>query len=182
MENPVEIATTINELIKHDGYELIENDAGIYKVATGNPASPAEVVAHFEDIRRQIKECIRDAKFSIWVAVAWFTDRELGNELRLKHNSGLNVRVIVNNDQITEQHGLDFDTKGIEYIKLDSSVPHKIMHNKFCVIDLETVIHGSYNWTRNAERNDESVTIVEDFQLAREFAAEFIRLAQQNDA
>ena len=29
------------------------------------------------------------------------------------------------------------------------------MHDKFCIIDFEYVMHGSYNWTKVAEYNDE---------------------------
>ena len=34
------------------------------------------------------------------------------------------------------------------------------MHNKYCIIDNDTVITGSYNWTTAAEtKNDENITI-----------------------
>jgi len=77
------------------------------------------------------KQCIRNARFTIWVAVAWFTDKDLGNELRKKHRSRMNVRVIVNDDQITEQQGLQFYTKGIEYTIVSPESPwgKKLMQN-----------------------------------------------------
>ncbi|HYN79679.1 MAG TPA: phospholipase D-like domain-containing protein [Lamprocystis sp. (in: g-proteobacteria)] len=34
------------------------------------------------------------------------------------------------------------------------------MHHKFCVIDRATVIIGSYNWTKRAQANDESITVI----------------------
>jgi hypothetical protein len=49
--------------------------------------------------------------------VAWFTDKDRGNELRKKHISGVNVRIIVNDDDSTKNHGLKFDIKGMEYKK-----------------------------------------------------------------
>ncbi|TAE00475.1 MAG: hypothetical protein EAZ97_05805 [Bacteroidetes bacterium] len=33
------------------------------------------------------------------------------------------------------------------------------MHNKFCVIDSDIVLTGSYNWTNQAQRNDENITV-----------------------
>jgi hypothetical protein len=47
------------------------------------------------------------------------------------------------------------------------------MHNKFCVIDEQTVINGSYNWTNKAEYNYESITIIHDKELAFQFVDEF---------
>jgi phosphatidylserine/phosphatidylglycerophosphate/cardiolipin synthase-like enzyme len=47
------------------------------------------------------------------------------------------------------------------------------MHNKFCIIDSETVINGSYNWTKKANFNKENITIDKDRGLAKRFANEF---------
>ena len=51
-----------------------------------------------------------------------------------------------------------------------------IMHHKFCVIDLKTVIHGSYNWTNKARWNKETISIDISRELAEKFASEFINL------
>ncbi len=110
--------------------------------------------------------------------MAWFTDKEIANELLKKHKEGINIQVIVNDDETTEKYGLDFSSKGIEFYKGNpsSNFGKKIMHNKFCVIDLKKVIHGSYNWTNNAKYNNESITITESRELAEEFAEHFIKL------
>lgn len=55
------------------------------------------------------------------------------------------------------------------------------MHNKFCIIDLNKVIHGSYNWTSNAQYNNESITITEGREVAKDFANQFIQLRNQKD-
>uniref|UniRef100_A0A7S9IZI0 Phospholipase D-like domain-containing protein n=1 Tax=Shewanella eurypsychrophilus TaxID=2593656 RepID=A0A7S9IZI0_9GAMM len=41
---------------------------------------------------------ISSARFSIWIAVAWFTDRDLANTLMIKVRQGLNVRVVMSQD------------------------------------------------------------------------------------
>jgi phosphatidylserine/phosphatidylglycerophosphate/cardiolipin synthase-like enzyme len=43
------------------------------------------------------------------------------------------------------------------------------MHNKFCVIDYETVITGSYNWTRQAAINEENIVVFKDKKQADQF-------------
>jgi phosphatidylserine/phosphatidylglycerophosphate/cardiolipin synthase-like enzyme len=181
VNNPDEIAKQINEIIKHDGYRLEKNQSEIFKIVGKEFDDPIAIEAHFREIKAQILGCIQSARFSVWVAVAWFTDKELGNLLREKHKSGVNVRVIVNDDQTTDRYGLKFDTKGIEYTKVSPDSPwgKKLMHNKFCVIDLSAVIHGSYNWTSNAQYNNESITITRSRDIAEDFAAQFIELRNQ---
>lgn len=181
VDKPDEVARLITEIIKHDGYKLNRNDIGVYKVYGEGLASPVLIEAHFQQIKSQILESIQNAKFSIWVAVAWFTDKDLANQLRKKHREGINVRIVVNDDKTTEQHGLPFDQKGIEYVKVSPNSPwgKKLMHNKFCIIDLNKVIHGSYNWTSNAQYNNESITIVENRDVAEDFASQFIQLRNQ---
>ena len=50
------------------------------------------------------------------------------------------------------------------------------MHHKFCIIDLEKVIHGSFNWSKKAEYNRESVEVVKRRNSAEEFAEQFKKI------
>jgi phosphatidylserine/phosphatidylglycerophosphate/cardiolipin synthase-like enzyme len=53
----------------------------------------------------------------------------------------------------------------------------RLMHNKFCVIDNQKVLTGSYNCSNNAEtKNDENVTILNDPDQATKYTLEFKRL------
>lgn len=182
VRNPDEVASELSEIIKYDGYAFEKDNLGIFKVTGSGIDDPVLIEAHFQEIKNQIIESIRCAEFSIWIAVAWFTDKDIGNELRIKHQKGVNVRVIVNDDETTDKHGLKFDTRGIEYKKVSPNSPwgKKLMHNKFCIIDLCKVIHGSYNWTSNAQYNNESITVTDDRKLAEDFSRQFIELYCQN--
>lgn len=51
-----------------------------------------------------------------------------------------------------------------------------IVHHKLCVIDFETVIHGSYNCTRKVQYNRETLEVVNSREHAVKFADEFIAL------
>ena len=101
-------AKRINEIIKHDGYLLEKGQNGIYKIAGAELPTPVEVKAHFAEIKQEIISHIKTAEFCIWVAVAWFTDKEIGNELLEAKKRGVNVQIIVNDDSITQQHGHAF--------------------------------------------------------------------------
>jgi len=56
------------------------------------------------------------------------------------------------------------------------------MHNKFCVIDNQTIISGSYNWTINANSNDENITILYDKLTAELYTQEFRRIKEINSS
>jgi len=48
---------------------------------------------------------------------------------------------------------------------------HAISHNKIIVIDAQTVITGSFNFTKAAEEsNTENMLIVRDLELAKRYA------------
>lgn len=48
------------------------------------------------------------------------------------------------------------------------------MHDKFCIIDFEYVMHGSYNWTKAANYNDETLATALDRDFVKKFSDEFI--------
>lgn len=54
------------------------------------------------------------------------------------------------------------------------------MHNKFCIIDLKTVIHGTFNWTNAANFNAETIDVTNDDRaLAEQFSSEFLELKRE---
>jgi phosphatidylserine/phosphatidylglycerophosphate/cardiolipin synthase-like enzyme len=165
----------INPLLEQDGYRLEEFE-GKHKIIGADLPDNIEVEVHFEDIEAQIVEQIRSAKFSIWIAVAWFTSKTLMREIYNRKQEGLNVRLLVLDDEINTQYGFPyesfFETKRVP----KSGKYENIMHHKFCIIDLKTVVHGSYNWTTKANWNRETVSIENSRELAEKYATEFINL------
>lgn len=131
--------------------------------------------AHFDEIQKNIIEQIQVAKFTIWVAVAWFTDKVLFEQLVNKKNQGVNVQLIIIDDETNRNSGLNYE-KLETYRVAKVGKYENIMHHKFCVIDLKTVIHGSYNWTKKAQFNDETIAVETSRENAEKFAKEFIQL------
>jgi phosphatidylserine/phosphatidylglycerophosphate/cardiolipin synthase-like enzyme len=132
--------------------------------------------AYFEKIREQILSELKKADFTIWIAMAWFTDPILFNYLLTKKEQGLNIQIIVNDDDINNSSDLDYSQ--FETYKLPPSGLHSMnrMHHKFCIVDFKTVIHGSYNWTKSARYNGETIEISSGHGKAREFSQEFMKL------
>lgn len=117
--------------------------------------------SYFEDIEMHIIEEIMGAKKEIDLAVAWLTNVQLIKCLRYKRENGVAIKIIINDDKINKNVDLDsLKDAGCEII-----MAHKrgIMHVKFCIIDDKIVISGSFNWTKNAEENNqEQITITKD--------------------
>jgi phosphatidylserine/phosphatidylglycerophosphate/cardiolipin synthase-like enzyme len=123
-------------------------------------------------------EQITLAKFTIWVAVAWFTDRVLFKELVDKKNQRINVQLIIIDDRINEFSSLKYEENFEAFRIKKSGVYENLMHNKFCVIDLKTVVHGSYNWTNRAKFNNETIEVVSSREVAEKFSNQFIKIKQ----
>ena len=165
----------INNIINEEGFALAFIN-GEYKV-TGDVANAPEKVAnavHFKQIQSQILSELDKARFVIYVAVAWFTDPVLFEKLLEKRDQGVIVQILIIDDEINAGAGLPF--KGNFFFRRIPPTGYfkNIQHHKFCVIDLETVINGSYNWTTKAKFNEENITVSADRELAKSFAQRFI--------
>ena len=53
------------------------------------------------------------------------------------------------------------------------------MHNKVLIIDYKTVVSGSYNFSENAEANDENMLVIESPQVATAYTNYFDALFRQ---
>jgi phosphatidylserine/phosphatidylglycerophosphate/cardiolipin synthase-like enzyme len=137
------------------------------------------LISRFDNIKKAIIEEIAKSKYLIWVAVAWFTDRELANELYKKSQEGINVQIILHDDNINKFLLSKLKEK-FEVHLISNTQPYPtLMHNKFCVIDMQVVIHGSYNWTKRAEYNDDTISIIESSTSGKEFADQFIKIKKR---
>ncbi|MGG3467345.1 phospholipase D-like domain-containing protein [Neobacillus pocheonensis] len=135
----------------------------------------------FDEIKETIVQGIRNAKYAIWVAVAWFTDNEIFEELLLRKRAGVNIRIITSNEE-SNSYLRDKLEGSFEVVKvpMKGSYLSNRLHDKFCIIDFEYVMHGSYNWSKNARGNNETLATALDRDFVRKFADEFIRLYVEN--
>ncbi len=136
--------------------------------------------AYFAQIEAQLLTELDQARESILVAVAWFTNAQLLNKLCEKCGRGVSVELMVLDDEINNAGTVDLQrlkTFGGKLYLIAQSQGGTIMHNMFCVIDHATVINGSYNWSYKARQNHENITVSRDAALlAGQFSQEFGRL------
>jgi hypothetical protein len=134
---------------------------------------------HFEEIEFHLTQEIKSAQNRLLIAVAWFTNVQVARSLIERKNRGVNIEIIVDDNNINRttqaQKLLISDGIRINYIK-NLTTSNNLMHNKFCVIDNKVTVTGSYNWTINANSNNENIMIVSDGDIASFYAHEFRRI------
>ncbi len=171
----------------YEGDEIFDFDQNLFNECSqtaqrlvGNSDGNEKITlpeVYFEKIEQEIIEAIDNAEFTIWVAVAWFTNQKLFNQLVAKKNQGVNVQLIILDDKINESSGLNYERE-FETYRCPKFGKYKdnILHVKFCIIDLKEVIHGSYNWTNKANYHDEYIENDKNRKKAEHYAKQFIKL------
>jgi hypothetical protein len=118
-----------------------------------------QVINDNKDIYAKIQIELLSAEFEILIATAWFTDEDLFNILERKLAEGVRIEIIVADNIDNEK--LDFNilaAKGAIVYKIPNK-GYGTMNQKFCVIDKRIALHGSYNWTMNAKKNNQESII-----------------------
>lgn len=121
-----------------------------------------------------LKEII-SAKKSIYFMAFSFTHDKLGEAMRNRYKTGITVGGVFEERQIDKYSEFEsMKNAGIPVIADDS---YGTMHHKVIIIDEETVVTGSYNFSKNAEtRNSENLLIIKgNKDIARAYLGEFNR-------
>lgn len=128
-----------------------------------------------------IERAISKAVSSIYVQAYGMTSPTIADALIKAHERGVKVRVLLDKSNLKDKwskRSVLVDA-GVD-VGIDK-VPG-IAHNKIIVIDQETVITGSYNFTRAADsRNAENVIIINDKLVANEYLQNWLKRKSKND-
>ena len=118
-----------------------------------------------------IVDALNHAKSEILVKAYSFTSAPIAKALVDAHKRGVHVEVVLdksNRNKKGKYSAADFSAHSEIPTFIDSA--HAIAHNKVMVIDRETVVTGSFNFTKAAEEhNAENLLIVRSKELAREY-------------
>lgn len=131
----------------------------------------------FDNIENELSVTISIAEKRIFVAVAWFTNSHLFDDLTSALERNVEVKILILDDILNRnEFGLDFGVLSelgaeVRFPKFDLG----IMHNKFCIID-DLVITGSYNWTYHANKNNENILVTDEESVVKVYKEEFDRL------
>ena len=148
----------------------------ILKVLDQSRPASASIKSFFspgDECKNALIGQIKKTKRSIDVCVFTISDNDISDALIQTHKRGVRVRVLTDNDK---QFDLGSDIarlcRGGIKVKTDRSRHH--MHHKFAVFDDDTLVTGSFNWTRSAsDYNHENIMIVQDEVSVAAFLLEF---------
>jgi phosphatidylserine/phosphatidylglycerophosphate/cardiolipin synthase-like enzyme len=109
---------------------------------------------------------IEKAKTEILVQAYSFTSAPIAKALINAHKRGVHVEIILDKSNKSKKYSAgDFTANMGITTYIDSK--HAIAHNKIMIIDKETVITGSFNFTKAAEeKNAENLLIIKNKKLA----------------
>lgn len=133
---------------------------------------------------------------SVDMALFVFSEQRLANILESEHESGVQIRALIDPDFIYRPYSEALDMMGVSLAnkcKYEADnhpwqnaiatvgVPQlfkgDLLHHKFAVIDKQTVIAGSHNWSQAANNgNDEALLVIHSPIVAAHYKQEFERL------
>lgn len=126
----------------------------------------------------KIISAINYSKESIKIAMAYFTDVEIASVLITARSRGVKVTVIVSSESTNDKVFELLNTK-CEVYKYHFE-GRGIMHHKFCIVDKSLLLHGSYNYTYNAmKNNEEALNITDSSKLIQEYNSIFEQLLKE---
>jgi phosphatidylserine/phosphatidylglycerophosphate/cardiolipin synthase-like enzyme len=123
-----------------------------------------------------VVKTIGEAQSTVRVAAYSFTSKPIAQALLDAHNRGVDVRVVVDKSQATERYS---SATLLANVGIPTRVDYRyaIMHDKFIVVDGQTVEEGSFNYTASAEKkNAENVVVLHDASVAATYGQEWDRL------
>jgi len=113
----------------------------------------------FYNIEKVIHQELKKAKKSVHCSLYEISNPRLVQDLIDREKAGVEVIVAEDKKQSALASDLhsDLQQKGIRVVIKRTAV---LEHNKFCVIDSENVVMGSWNWSRSAQKQDNSEEVI----------------------
>ena len=125
---------------------------------------------------------LNKAQNTVLVQAYSFTSAPIAKALLDAHRRGVKVEVILDRSQRTQNYSSATFLSNVG-IPTEIDAQHAIAHNKVMIIDGETVITGSFNFTKAAEeKNAENLLILHDKELASLYTKNWQEHAQHSKA
>lgn len=116
-----------------------------------------------------VVEALNHAKSEVLVQAYSFTSKEIAKALVDAHKRGVHVEIILDKSNRSSKYNAgDFTAHAGIPTYIDAA--HAIAHNKVMIIDRETAVTGSFNFTKAAEEhNAENLLILRSKELAKAY-------------
>ena len=137
-----------------------------------SPRYPDDDAYHHDGLDEKLAAVIEQAESSVDV-VAYDLDLErVADALIAAHRDGVQVRVVVESDNVDEEAVASLRRAGITIVEDERE--SGLMHDKFAVIDGQWVWTGSWNMTKNGTyRNNNNGVLIASPALAENYTVEF---------
>lgn len=127
----------------------------------------------------QVLYWISRANVSINILIYSFTLDSVGNALIAAHNRGVEVQVVFEESQIST--GSEYQKLKAAGISVRNDTNSGLMHDKVMVVDGYIVITGSFNWSEDAEENNnENLIEVKSTFYGGIYESEFVEIWNQS--
>jgi phosphatidylserine/phosphatidylglycerophosphate/cardiolipin synthase-like enzyme len=115
------------------------------------------------------------ANQSIHVLIYSFTLDDVSDALIDAYNSGVEVRVVFEKQQISQYSEYPKLKQAGVAVRNDTNSAY--MHNKVMIIDETIVLTGSFNWSAHAEeQNSENLIVIKSTHIAETYEQEFQKI------
>jgi phosphatidylserine/phosphatidylglycerophosphate/cardiolipin synthase-like enzyme len=120
---------------------------------------------------QEVVDALAGAKKNILVQAYSFTSAPIAKALVDAHRRGVDVKVILDRSNRTAHYSAaTFLAHADIPVWIDAR--HAIAHNKIMIIDGDTILTGSFNFTKAAEQhNAENLVTIRDSALANQYTA-----------
>lgn len=159
-----------------------------------SPTSPTQ--PWYQSSNGLIGKTLDSATKSIDMALFVFSEQRLANILKIRHQNNVSIRALIDSQFAYRYYSEGLDMMGVALsndckyevdnnpwqnplttVGIPTLAKGDLLHHKFGVIDQQTVITGSHNWSKVANHgNDETLLIVENPIIAAHYVREFSRL------
>lgn len=159
-----------------------------------SPTSPTQPWSNSSNglIAKTLSKSTKTVDLALFV----FSDQQLANILEQRHNQNVQIRTLIEPQFAYRPYSEALDMMGfalsdnceyevdnrpwknpISTVGFPILAKGDLLHDKFAVIDNQTVITGSHNWSEAANNgNDETLIVIENPAIAAHYQREFNRL------
>ena len=143
-----------------------------------NPEEPAIDGVYFSPrggCENQVIDWINKANSSIHVLIYSFTLDSVGNALIEALGRHIEVKIVFEKGQIGQSSEYQRLRNSAVDVRNDTNPSY--MHDKIMIVDGKVVLTGSFNWSNNAENeNNENLLIIASTSLATTYENEFQKI------
>ncbi len=134
--------------------------------------------APYESLLPVVTETLQKASKSVFLVMYHLNQPELIQEIINAHKRGVKVIVVLDSPQQKQENSdEDLIAQGISVFLVTLPNEFSRMHEKAVIIDNETVVAGSYNWTSLASfHNYETLLKITDTDIANAFLSQMFHL------